>query len=162
MGAVARFGCRYTVDYLGMFVKGYIDVEAGLQKLEVLVGWLLHLLPDFGAFGATGLQNLPLHLPQAHTRTDNASRIWCGIVSRYGGYWTLTGCSTSPVVSNGSRYLSRNVIFSRHRSDDGIWMDFIQSGIHNGPLRTWTLLTTVGSIAVGFIGFWWKRLDAEP
>ena len=132
---------------LGMFVKGYIDVEAWSTNAEVLVGWLLIAV---GLWSIWSNRSSAPEITEGHTHTDNRVVFGVGLFHGMAGTGHLLGVLPSLLLSqmDAAIYLAMYFV-----SAIGAMMGFgwILSKVVStmGSLRTWTLLTAVGSIAVG-------------
>lgn len=138
---------------LGMFVKGYIDVEAWSTNAEVLVGWLLIAV---GLWSIWNNRSSAPKITEGHTHTDNRAhtdnRVVFGVGLFHGmaGTGHLLGVLPALVLSQTEAAIYLAMYFV---SAIGSMMGFgwLLSKVVStmGSLRTWTLLTAVGSIAVG-------------
>ena len=132
---------------LGMFVKGYIDVEAWSTHAEVLVGWLLIAV---GLWSIWSNRSSAPQITTDHTHTDTRIVFGIGLFHGMAGTGHLLGVLPALLLSQTEAAVYLGMYFI---SAIGAMMGFgwVLSKVVSmmGSIRMWTLLTAVGSIAVG-------------
>ena len=115
---------------LGMFIKGYIDIESWSTNAEVLVGWLLIAV---GLWSIWNNRSSGPKITAGHDHSDNRVVFGVGLFHGMAGTGHLLGVLPSLLLSQTEAgYLSRDVLYLRYRSDDGFWMAAVKSRFERG------------------------------
>ena len=132
---------------LGMFIKGYIDIESWSTNAEVLVGWLLIAV---GLWSIWNNRSSGPKITAGHDHSDNRVVFGVGLFHGMAGTGHLLGVLPSLLLSQMEAAVYLGMYFI---SAIGAMMGFgwllskVVSSV--GSLRTWTLLTATASIGVG-------------
>ena len=132
---------------LGMFVKGYIDIESWSTNAEVLVGWLLIAV---GLWSIWNNRSADPKITAGHDHSDDRVVFGVGLFHGMAGTGHLLGVLPSLLLSQTEAAVYLGMYFI---STIGAMMGFgwllskVVSSV--GSLRTWTLLTATASIGVG-------------